>query len=197
MVLRKRVIGTRFCVRSPLATEGAAELAEAALLLPAATNFSTSSLVTRPFLPEPLILLASKPFSEIILRTDGLNASSLLSSDLLSDWASDFALSLAAALSSLLAEASSFFAAGAPPSSILPITSSAVTVAPVSWIISPITPSAWATTSSTTLSVSISTNTWSRVTASPVLTCQVAMVASATDSGSTGTLISTFSPFTG
>ena len=122
MVLRRRVIGTRFWLRSP-ATAAGADVAAAALAGAPATNFSTSSLVTRPFLPVPLILLASKPFSAIIRRTDGLNASSLLSS---------LAGAAAALASSFFAGASSFFAAGAPPASILPITSSAVTVAPVS-----------------------------------------------------------------
>ena len=51
-------------------------------------------------------------------------------------------------------------------------------------------PSAGATTSKTTLSVSMSQITSSRDTDSPTFLCQVAIVPSATDSGNTGALIS-------
>ena len=57
-------------------------------------------------------------------------------------------------------------------------------------MIDAIVPSAGATTSKTTLSVSISQITSSRDTASPGCLCQVAIVPSATDSGNTGALIS-------
>ena len=126
----------------------------------------------RPFLPVPLTLDASTPFSARRRRTDGLSAS-LLSS-----------------LSSLSSEAAGADAPPAAPSTNLAITSSAVTVAPSSAMISAREPSAGATTSSTTLSVSMSTKFWSRDTASPTATCQVAIVASATDSGRTGTFTS-------
>jgi hypothetical protein len=64
------------------------------------------------------------------------------------------------------------------------------TVSPTWWRISFSTPSTGAGTSSTTLSVSRSTRFSSRFTASPAFLCQVAMVASETDSGRTGTLSS-------
>ena len=100
-------------------------------------------------------------------------------------------LPLAAGAASFLDSAlASDLAGAAPPSSNLAITCSPSTVAPSSLRSSPIVPSAGATTSSTTLSVSMSTRFWSRFTASPAFTCQVAMVASATDSGRTGTFIS-------
>ncbi len=65
-----------------------------------------------------------------------------------------------------------------------------VTVLPVSNLISFSTPSIGEGTSNTTLSVSRSTRFSSRLTASPAFLCQLAMVASETDSGSTGTLTS-------
>ncbi len=176
IVLRRRVIGTRFSERSPEATAGAssaAAFAGAAGALPPFRYCSTSSLVMRPFLPEPFTFAGSTPFSASKRRTDGLNAS----------------------LSSSLSSAAAAAGAAAPaPSTNLAMISSAVTVVPSSARISASEPSAGATTSSTTLSVSISTRFWSRDTASPGATCQVAIVASATDSGSTGTLMSTDAP---
>ena len=80
IVLRKRVIGTRFCVRSPKScTAGvAADFADAAGALFAASAASTSSLEIRPPLPEPLTSLEDKPFSVIKRRTEGLAKSSAL-----------------------------------------------------------------------------------------------------------------------
>ncbi len=66
MVLRKRVIGTRFCVRSPKSCTATAEAtADGAFPFEelAATAASTSSLEIRPPLPEPVTSLADKPFS--------------------------------------------------------------------------------------------------------------------------------------
>jgi hypothetical protein len=64
------------------------------------------------------------------------------------------------------------------------------TVAPSANFSSLMTPSTVEGTSNTTLSVSRSTMFSSRLTASPTFLCQVAMTASETDSGRTGTLIS-------
>ena len=112
-------------------------------------------------------------FSANRRRTDGLRTSS----------------------SESLSSAAGAGAAAPAPAANFAITCSAVTVSPSLCRISEIEPSAGATTSKTTLSVSMSTRFWSRDTASPGWTCQVAIVASATDSGNTGTLISTDSPF--
>ena len=85
---------------------------------------STSSLVTRPFLPVPLILEASRPFSAIKRRTDGVNTSEL-SAESAAGAASCFAAG----------------AAGVPPALTEPITCSPRTVSPSALIISPIIPS--------------------------------------------------------
>src|SRR3990167_2151581 len=69
-------------------------------------------------------------------------------------------------------------------------TSSACTVLPAFLIISFMIPSAGAGTSSMTLSVSRSTIFSSRDTLSPAFLCQVETVASATDSGNSGTFTS-------
>ena len=88
------------------------------------------------------------------------------------------------------ASAAGALAAAAAPASTIAISCWLVTVAPSSNLISLSTPSTGEGTSSTTLSVSRSTRFSSRLTASPGFLCQVAMVASETDSGRTGTLIS-------
>jgi hypothetical protein len=75
--------------------------------------------------------------------------------------------------------------------SITAITSRLCTVAPLGATISTSTPAAGAGSSSTTLSVSTSIRFSSRPTASPGCLCQLTSVASATDSGSWGTLTST------
>src|SRR5208282_473423 len=83
-------------------------------------------------------------------------------------------------------------AAAAPcaAGSITAMTSCATTVAPSGLLISVRTPAAGAGSSSTTLSVSTSTRFSSRLTASPTFLCQLTSVASATDSGNTGTFTS-------
>src|SRR5690606_26479590 len=98
--------------------------------------------------------------------------------------------SAALSFAGLSALASAFGASAAAPSSITAITCWLVTVAPSSHLSSLITPSTVDGTSSTTLSVSRSTMFSSRLTASPTFLCHDAMVASVTDSGRTGTLIS-------
>src|SRR5690606_772143 len=81
-------------------------------------------------------------------------------------------------------------AAATAPSSMIATTWLLVTVSPSLNLISFSTPSTGEGTSSTTLSVSRSSRFSSRLTASPTFLCQVAMVPSATDSGSTGALTS-------
>jgi hypothetical protein len=81
-------------------------------------------------------------------------------------------------------------AAGAAPASMMASSWSLVTVVPAGTFTSFSTPATGAGTSSTTLSVSRSARFSSRATASPGFLCQVTSVASATDSGSLGTLIS-------
>src|SRR3970040_1352056 len=102
-----------------------------------------------------------------------------------------FASAVAAAtfLASMVASDAAGSAPAAPASTIAR-SCSLVTVAPTSNLISLSTPSTGDGTSSTTLSVSRSTRFSSRLTASPGFLCHVAMVASETDSGRTGTLIS-------
>src|SRR5690606_35320149 len=85
---------------------------------------------------------------------------------------------------------SAFGASAAAPSSMIASSCWLVTVSPSSNFSSLITPSTVEGTSSTTLSVSRSTMFSSRLTESPTFLYQAAMVASATDSGRTGTLIS-------
>jgi len=86
---------------------------------------------------------------------------------------SDAGADCAAGASSDLAGAESSLAGAASASPSNAITCSPSTVAPSSCEISVITPSFGATTSKTTLSVSISTKFWSRLTLSPTLTCHV------------------------
>ena len=78
----------------------------------------------------------------------------------------------------------------AAPSLTRAINSLLTIVSPDSLTIFSRTPSAGDTTSMTTLSVSISTRSSSRLTASPAFLCQLAIVPSGTDSGSVGALIS-------
>src|SRR5690606_2457067 len=85
--------------------------------------------------------------------------------------------------------------AATAPATTFPSTNRAMisllsTVSPSPFKISALLPSAGATTSSTTLSVSISTISSSRLTDSPGFLCLVAIVPSAMDSGNVGALIS-------
>src|SRR3989339_1453049 len=159
-----------------------------------------SSLVTAPRRPVPSTSFGSMPSLAAVKRAPGGSSSPV----------SDFAAGLAAsalAVSLLgwtgLVSASCFFASSlavpdsalaspdaAAPASTIARTCSLVPVAPVSNLISLGTPSTGEGTSSTTLSVSRSTRFSSRLTASPAFLCQLAMVASETDSGRTGTLTS-------
>ncbi|MNM94484.1 hypothetical protein D3C81_1068890 [compost metagenome] len=183
ILARRRVIGTRFSVRSPAAVTTGAAAAAAGLATAAGADFllataaTTSSLVTRPPLPVPATVARSMPFSSASLRAAGAATGS-------SSPAS------AAAAAGAAAAAAAAGAAAAPPSTIEPRTSSDRTVSPSPLTMSPSTPSAVARTSRTTLSVSMSTISSSRLTASPGFLCQVATVPSATDSGKVGALIS-------
>src|SRR5690606_3500563 len=96
----------------------------------------------------------------------------------------------ASALGSSAFFSSAGAAAATAPSSMIASTCWLVTVSPSENLISFSTPSTGEGTSSTTLSVSRSTRFSSRLTGSPAFLCQLAMVASETDSGRTGTLTS-------
>ena len=135
----------------------------------------------RPSLPLPITMDASRSCSSSRRRTAGL---SLYDVSSLSDAATD---SGTAATSWTSARAA---VTPASPSSSIASTSPLVTVVPSLIFISLRIPAAGAGTSSTTLSVSRSTRFSSRATASPGFLCQPTSVASVTDSGSCGTLIS-------
>ena len=186
--LRRRVIGTRFSLRAPRAgcAAGAAAGAFASAFASEgafARCLSISSRVRRPPTPVPLMAAGSRLCSASRRRIAGLSASLVCSSrDACWRWAGVDAFSSDFALDSLPALL---------PSRRRPRIWREVTVVPSSSRTASRMPSAEAGTSSTTLSVSISTSTSSRVTASPGFLCQVATVASATDSGRSGTRIST------
>src|SRR5690554_744007 len=185
MVWRKRLIGTRFSIRSPCDTGAAAAclVAPGAALffaVPACTARCTSSLRTRPPLPVPSILLTSRSCSATSLRAAGAR--------ILSPTFSSLAPSSADAAGTLSA------AVAATPSAKIASTASDSTWLPSSALISVSAPSAGATTSSTTLSVSISTSTSSRWTASPTCLCQVATLPSWIDSGKVGAFTWRVSP---
>ncbi len=95
---------------------------------------------------------------------------------------------LPSALSSLATCASP--AGAAAPASKIATTSADNTVSSTFLTMLVITPSSGATISRTTLSVSTSAKSWSRLTASPSATCHSTIVPSWTDSGNTGALIS-------
>ena len=133
----------------------------------------TSSLVMRPPLPDPAIAAASIPCSSIRARAAGPMAGSAApeSPVLASDTGSGEAVLTA-------------------PGSNRASNASLTMVSPSGATIEVRTPDSGATTSMTTLSVSISTNSSSRATESPSALCQVATSPSATDSGNAGALIS-------
>ena len=187
MVWRRRLIGTRFSGRSPSTTGAAAGAAAppaglaAFLALPSFTARCTSSLRIRPPLPVPSIFSTSRSCSATSLRAAGARIlpptfSSLAPS---SAEAAGFSSPLVAGL--------------APPPA--PSVKTASTCSEVTWLpssawISDRAPSAGATTSRTTLSVSISASTSSRLTASPTCLAQLATVPSWMDSGKVGALTS-------
>ncbi len=188
MVLRTRVIGTRSSGRAPAALPTPPDRAK----------LTMSSLVTAPRRPVPSTWAGSTPSVSAENRAPGgseavspaaLGASALAAFGASAALGASFFSSLAAGLASSAAGLAGA-ASAAAPSSITARTCEEVTVSP-SWnLISLSTPSTGEGTSRTTLSVSRSTRFSSRLTASPAFLCQLAMVASETDSGSAGTLTS-------
>src|SRR3990167_6491069 len=157
---RRRVIGTRFSGREPPSTL----TEEADLGCPARSSFTI-----RPPLPEPDTCVKFTSFSAANRRTEGEEAASF--------GASSLALG-------------TFEAADCEPGSKLAKATSPVTTSPAFFKISFNTPSSGAGTSNTTLSVSKSNKFSPRFTKSPGFLCHEPTVASATDSGKAGTLIS-------
>ncbi len=162
---------------------------------PASTKRITSPLVTLPSRPLAGMLEASSPCSSTRRRAAGPSLPDPpVSPDRVLDASAVPAVSSGAA-ASVSAAGSAGAAASASPSSSTARTSPAVTVVPSSMRISLRIPAAGAGTSRTTLSVSRSTRFSSRSTRSPALLCHPTSVASATDSGSWGTLTSILMPF--
>jgi hypothetical protein len=160
----------------------------AALSLPAASRLSrnsmTSALVIRPSRPLPRISAGSSSCSSTRRRTAGLRRPAALPGSAVSSSSSSGDSSAAASC------AGAALALAPSPSSRIARMSPAVTVVPSEILISFRIPSAGAGTSRTTLSVSRSARFSSRLTLSPGDLCQATSVASATDSGSWGTLTS-------
>ncbi|MNX82709.1 hypothetical protein D3C86_1144460 [compost metagenome] len=180
MRARMRVMGTRWLGRRPAGTATGAAGTTAAL--GASTWAITSPLVTRPSLPVPAIAWALTPVSATILRTAGL--SSVLTAG---------AAAAGAELAAGAAGASA--AAGAPAAAFASVSMTASrslvsTVSPSFLRIWVITPSCWAVTSSTTLSVSMPISMSPRETRSPTFLFQSSSVPSLIDSENTGTLTS-------
>src|SRR5688572_18341056 len=139
----------------------------------------------RPSLPVAGIFAGSRFFSSTMRRTDGAS----LSPSVFAGAAAATGLACAGAAAAGLAGAA-LGAAAAAPSSSTARTWPLVTDVPATILSSFNTPLTGAGTSSTTLSVSRSARFSSRLTLWPTCLCQVTSVASATDSGSWGTLIS-------
>src|SRR5690349_3653825 len=158
----------------------------------------TSPFVMRPPRPVPATLAGSIASSAIILRAAGkaaapspVCAGGALAGAVVPAVGFAGAAGGAAAGDGAVAVAAADVAALAFASvSMTAMTSFDVTVAPSGRVISASTPSPGAGSSSTTLSVSMSIRFSSRLTASPGCLCQLTSVASATDSGSCGTLTS-------
>src|SRR4051794_12283966 len=138
----------------------------------------------RPSRPVAGIFAGSSCFSSTMRRTDGASLSPWFDAGAVG--AVGFAVAGAAAAAGLATGAA---VAGAPSSSTAS-TWPLVTEVPATIRSSFNTPFTGAGTSSTTLSVSRSARFSSRDTDCPACLCQVTSVASATDSGSWGTLIS-------
>ena len=143
-----RVIGTRLSILSPATgTSTGVDTALVTCICPsaAATAFNTSSFVTRLPLPVPTMLVTSSFCSSAIFRAAGLAlavASSKLSTS---------------GVSVMVSRSASVAFSATSPASNIASTSSASTVSPSAFRISVTLPSDGATTSRTTLSVSIST----------------------------------------
>src|ERR1700754_2070865 len=184
MRVRMRVIATRSSGRLPGVGLAAGAAAAAGAALPPLPALTRSSLVTRPSRPVPATFDGSMFSSTATRRPAGESSSTPAGA------AGASALAAFGASAAAGAAAGAGAAAAAAPSSITAMTWLLVTVEPSSNLISFSTPSTGEGTSSTTLSVSRSSRFSSRLTASPAFLCQVAMSASETDSGRTGTLTS-------
>src|SRR5688572_392088 len=170
---RMRVIGTRCSGRAPP---------------PTLMWLTTSSLVTRPPRPVPATSAGLTSLRAAWAAAPG--GSSLPPVFAAGAAAAVLAGAAAAGAAAAGAAAAGAGAAATAPSSMIATICWLVTVSPSLNLISLITPSTGEGTSSTTLSVSRSSRFSSRRTLSPAFLCQVAMVASETDSGRTGTLTS-------
>ena len=183
---RMRVMGTRFSTRSldgpsvapgSLTTGAGADGFLAGVAVSRVFMYLTiSSLVMRPFLPLPDTWLISRLCSSTSCRAAGPSKAAISAS-------SPATTGAAAAVSGAAADV-------AAPGSSMASNCSLSIVSPSSTWILVITPFWGATTSITTLSVSISTMSSSRETVSPSALCQAATSPSAIDSGKAGALIS-------
>ncbi len=141
----------------------------------------TSALVMRPSLPVPSTIVASRSCSSSRRLTAGLSLGDVFATSTGSaDRATTCGFSPSTEGTGSLTSPSSSSASNSP----------LVTVVPSLTLMSLSVPDAGAGTSSTTLSVSRSTRFSSRMTDSPAFLYQLTSVASVTDSGSCGTLIS-------
>ncbi len=179
-----RVILTRSVLREP-AAEGADTAGADAAGAGAGASFafaaaSTSSLVRRPSLPVPLMVVGSTPCSSTARRTAG---------DIVMEDASP-AVSAVAAGAGLSSLAAAGFAAAEAPSSTVAITAPTSTVSPTATLCPASTPATGEGTSIATLSVSRLAIGSSTATASPGCFSHSPTVASVTDSPSVGTVIS-------
>src|SRR5258708_1359372 len=184
---RRRDIATRCSGRSPstrsMFTGDGSGIEGFAAGAGACNKFVTSSLVTRPPRPLPLICEGSRLLSAAIFFADGMTAG---------DSVLVAAASAVLVLGGLAAATAEAAPAGAFASvSMVAITSLLATVPPSPLMTLLNSPDAGAGSSSTTLSVSMSIRFSSRLTNSPCFLCHDSNVASATDSDSAGTFTST------
>src|SRR6266850_7067464 len=189
---RSRDIGTRCSGRSPDIRSTFAGEGNGAAGLGAcgACSFTTtSSLVTRPPRPLPLICAVSRSLSAAIFLAEGMTAGGSAFADATGAAAGFSGALTADAAAAVVADAPAP-ATALPSVSIVAMTSSLTTVLPSPLMTLESTPESGAGSSSTTLSVSISIRFSSRLTSSPCFLCQDSNVASATDSESCGTLTS-------
>ena len=185
MLARNRVMGTRRSTRSATpsgsnsgAAAGAASGSAALGWRPggggvgrsSTTYCATSSLVMRPSRPVPCTRAMSRPCSSASFRAAGLALTG-------------------SAIGGAVSSTGSSGAATSPGSKVAS-NSSLATMSPSCLTMRLSLPSAGATTSRTTLSVSMSTSRSSRRTDSPGPLCQTATVPSVIDSGKVGALIS-------
>src|SRR3954468_10654205 len=179
---RRRDIGTRCSGRSPRTRStftGAG--GNGGLTAGLRNTVATSSLVTRPPLPLPVICDVSRLLSAAIFFAAGMTAGCAAAAG------SSLEAAGAAAAGVRATTSAGAFASG----SIVAMNSLLVTVPPSPLITLLSTPDAGAGNSSTTLSVSMSIRFSSRLTNSPAFLCHDSNVASATDSESAGIFTST------